>query len=211
MPQSATCKYFAARTGNVYTYDVTVSNTSDDPFEIYAFVFGGALGAPIVNPYMFQDAVVISMPPDWVAQPAIYDSLMFATYSPATYIAAGQSGAFSFQSATAPIDDMQFGCCYYLAPNAWGFCTTGIADRQQVVHKSAYFAHVNPLLLILGNELFTLLNLPRPADGPEIGAQAAARIRSMPPEQRDIAGRRLDAYIRALTGVRNAMTQDGGR
>jgi len=82
-----------------------------------------------------------------------------------------------------------------------GWATPGLT------HKLPYYVHINPLVLLLGDELFARLNLPRPFDGGSLRSDLAAGIRSMTPDQREVAARTLDRYIVALTEVKAALKQ----
>jgi len=216
MAQSAMCTYATSQVGNDYNYQVTLSNTSDDSFDIYSFMFGLQYNVTVVRNFPLQDVVIISTPPGWQGHFMQDVGITFQTNyqgspSASGYIFPGQSGTFSFQSSTPPPGPIKFGCCYHDEANFWGFCTNGDASNRPLVHKPPYYAHINPLVLLLGDELFARLNLPRPPfDGPGLRTQLAAGIRSMTPAQREVAARTIDSYIAALTTVRAELKQVEG-
>ena len=75
MPSSAACTFYASQSGNIYDYQVVLSNTSDEAFDIYAFIFGGEYLVPVLDPYPFKDVVVTATP-----APRVRNSPFGATY-----------------------------------------------------------------------------------------------------------------------------------
>jgi hypothetical protein len=57
-------------------------------------------------------------------------------------------------------------------------------------------------VLLLGDELFARLNLPRPVPIDGLRAKLTADVHSMTPAQRETAARAVDGYVAALTEVR---------
>ncbi len=206
MATSATATYSASTVGGAYNYEVLLTNTSPVPFDVYAFMFGWQFNVPITTPFPLKDIVFIGAPPGWTASLASH-AITWATSFQGTstasgYILPGQTGTFTFQSSTAPPASLPFGCCFYNNANEWGFCVNGTAEHSSTLRKPPCFAAINPLVLLLGDELFARLNLPRPAPIENLRAKLTAGVQSMTPAQRETAARTLDGYVAALTEVR---------
>jgi hypothetical protein len=215
MSTSATVTYSAVPIGGVFNYEVLLHNTSPAPFDIYSFMFGWQYNVPITGTFPLQNIVLISAPPGWTGFLSAAD-ITWGTSDQGSsiasgYIMPGQSGTFVFQSTTAPPATLPFGCCFYNNCNEWGFCFNGTAHHDLGLRKPPYYAVINPLVLILGDELFARLNLPRPLPlTRSLRGQIAPGIQSMIPAQRETAARALDAYIAALTEVRAALKEPQG-
>ena len=213
MSTSATATYSATQVGGTYNYEVLLTNTSPASFDVYAFLFGAQFNEPLTTPFPLQDIVFISAPPGWTPSLNPYDitwSTSFQGSSSASgYLPPGQTGAFMFQSSTGPPDSLPFGCCFYNNCNAWGFCANGTALPRESTYTIPYFAEINPLVLIIGDELFARLNLPRPPTVErDLRARLARDIQAMTPAQRETAAEAVDGYVAALTDVRAALKAD---
>ena len=213
MSTSATATYSATQVGGAYNYEVLLTNTSPASFDVYSFLFGTEYNEPLITPFPLQDIAFISAPPGWTPHLDPYDINWWTSFqgsSPGSgYLAPGQTGAFMFQSSTAPPDSLPFGCCFYNNSNAWGFCANGTALHRESPYRLPYFAEINPLVLIIGDELFARLNLPRPPTVErDLRARLARDIQAMTPDQRQTAAEALDGYVAALTDVRAALKAD---
>jgi hypothetical protein len=206
MATSATATYSAISMGGAYNYEVLLTNTSPAPFDIYAFMFGWQFNVPITTAFPLKDVTLISAPSGWtggLSSEAIHWATSFQGTSAASgYILPGQTGTFTFQSSTPPPASLPFGCCFYNNANQWGFCINGTAEQRAELRKPPYFAAINPLVLLLGDELFARLNLPRPAPIEGLRAKLTADVQSMTPAQRETAAKTVDGYVAALTEVR---------
>jgi len=126
----------------------------------------------------------------------------------------GQYGVFRFQSSTPPPDHMPFGCDYYTdnyeGSSARGFPFLGTASYDSGRRRPPYYAIINPLVFILGDELFVRLNLPRPLPLiKDLREQVTSGIQAMLPEQRAVAAEALDRHIAVLTEVRAVLNERG--
>ena len=73
-------------------------------------------------------------------------------------------------------------------------------------HRRVCLHHINPLVLILGDELFARLNLPRPAPiTSAVRDQLARQIHAMSAAERLTAAKTLDSHISALEEVREQL------
>ena len=221
MATSATVTYSAVSVvGAVFNYEVLLHNTSPEPFAVYAFwinvlTYGEApRDIPPLN-----DVHFISSPRGWgdgsISPPGVSWGTNFQGDAITSgYIMPGQYAVFRFQSSTPPPDQMPFGCAYYAGDNAspheWGFAFLGTARRDSGRLRPPYYAIINPLVFILGDELFVRLNLPRPlALIKDLREQVTSGIQSMLPDQRAVAIEALDRHIAALTEVRAVLNERG--
>jgi hypothetical protein len=216
MPTSAHCTYSAVAAGGAYNYELQLHNTSPTPFDIYSFVFGFQYNVPYTYNFPLQDVVLIGAPAGWTGILALPNGLIWQTNFQGSsissgYIMAGQSGAFRFQSSTPPPATLVFGCCFYDNGNQWGFCSNGTATNDEHgvdSRRPPYFAVINPLVLLIGDQLFARLNLPRPLPlTRSLSAQLMPGIRSMTPAQRESVAQVVDNYVAALTEVRAALNE----
>jgi hypothetical protein len=212
MATSANATYSAAQVGGVYNYEVRLTNTSPASFDVYSFLFGTGYNVPLTTPFPLQDIVFIGAPPGWTGFFETYNINWFTSFqgssSASGYLAPGQTGAFMFQSSTAPPESLPFGCCFYNNANEWGFCANGTAVHRARPDRFWYFAEINPLVLVIGDEMFARLNLPRPPTVErDLRARLAADIQAMTPRQRETAAEAVDGYVAALTDVSAALKE----
>jgi hypothetical protein len=219
-PTSATATYSAAQVGGVYNYDVLLTNTSYSPYDpsydLYGFMFGQQYQVPH-TPFPLQDIVVISAPPGWMGYWGPSDDNIGwwtnwqGSSSASGYLAPGQTGVFRFQCSTAPPESIPFGCSFYNG-RYWGSGANRIAVHRETDGESQdriwSFAAINPLVLIVGDEIFARLNLPRPAPVErDLRARLAVDIQAMTARQRETAAEALDDYVAALKEVRAALKE----
>ena len=229
MATSAAARYSAVQVGGAYNYTFEIKNTSPAPYDIYAILLGAQYNVPGPNnPTQLNNVVFISSPTGWSGSvfattgwtgPSSANGIDWSTNfqgsaAASGYIMPGQTRVFIFQSSSVPQQQLVFGCCFYDGANAWGYCFNGTARLvDEIPHpKWKTYNIINPLVLILGDEVFVRLNLPRPASIVGLRESLGAGIRSMTPEQREIAGAALGAYIVAFTEVRVALegTRESG-
>jgi hypothetical protein len=215
MPQSAMCTYSAIEAGGLFNYELALSNTSTGMFDIYSFMFGVEYGKP-PETFPLRDVVVISSPAGWTSLISWAGIVWGTNYQGSStasgYVQPGQTVVFRFQSSTPPPEQMVFGCCYNDNAGAWGFCTNGTAKYDLTSKEPPYYAVINPLVLVIGDYLFTRINLPRPPiERAALLSRIAPGIQAMTSRQRDVAIRALDGDIAALTEVRAALKENAGR
>ena len=155
---SADVTYSAVQVdGGVFNYEVNLHNLGPAPFDIYDFMFGWHFNLPIVPPFPFADATLISAPSAWDGHfdnYAVHWGTNYQGSSAASgYVIAGHSAIFRFQSSTPPPTEVNFGCGYYNNANQWGFNFNGIAkyDDNLLREGSFFYAYINPLALLIGD------------------------------------------------------------
>jgi hypothetical protein len=211
MTARAEAKYFWQFSEGVFRYDLHVENVSTDASALYAVILGGQFDAAFNNPTPFFNVTLTGAPPGWTGATQGDISIAWHTDPPGS-LNPGQTGIFSFTSTTPPPAELLFGC---------GF--TGLSIVNGIAHRlgDPFMVNpppliappraprpspfINPLVFVLGDELFVRLNLPRPANLAGLREQLTASVRAMSPEQRRTAATALGAHINALAEARAAL------
>jgi len=221
MALSASVTYSAVSVvgvGAVFNYEVLLHNTTPAPFAVYGFMLNLHYDEDPTGIPPLKNVRFISAPPGWYGQTfAPGPGLMGLSWSPtgfqgdaitSGYIMPGQYAVFRFQSSTPPPDHMPFACDYYNGDNVWGFPFNGTASYDSGQRRPPYYAIINPLVFILGDELFVRLNLPRPVPLiKDLREQVTSGIQSMRPDQRAAAAEALDRHIAVLTEIRAVLNE----
>jgi len=149
--RSAEATYTAALSGNVYTYTVTVRNTSPTAgMAIYSILFGQQFNVPITPPLPFQNVVVKTVPAGWQGTTSggtsyqgyslSFSSNWAGSVEGSHYILPGQSATFVFTSSTPPPGDVKFGVDYYYN-SGWG--GRSVAGTAKLISQASGTAAAN--------------------------------------------------------------------
>lgn len=123
----------------------------------------------------------------------------------------GSAGFRDINAPPGPVDNSNNGIAGYQARVGWDACTgwgspVGVdllARLSLIVHhsKPPYYAAIDPLALILRNDIYVLLHLPDPAPIEAAAKEVEAIVEQMPASARQEALARAKAfgtYVRAL-------------
>ncbi len=125
----ATCS--VVKTGEVYTYTVSIKNTSTNPSDsIYCLMFGKWYNEPTLPPLPLKDAVSVECPEGWsgsigggedyqgndIELGANWEGSVAASH----YIRPGETLSFKFTANNLLTSDLKIGACFYDGYGSWG-------------------------------------------------------------------------------------------